>query len=285
MKKFAFVFNPKGNSDLFSELTINLTFSHQLLPNHDSVFELKVCQTTIHLLKCRTQKVKSENSLENLSIAPFHFLYAIGTSGTTGVPKIVEVTEECISSNISDFCEKLDVSSADKIAQLTPLSFDPSMVEILMCLKQSCTLFMVSNEVKNKPELLLQKMKQSGVTIFQTTPSLLINRWSRDRLKLLFSSDSKLRVVLLGGEPFLKPEIVSQIRGQGNLTRFFNVYGITEVSCWASLVEFCGDSEMTDFIGEPLSNTLFQVRSLQDGSVVENGEGILHIGELNRFKL
>lgn len=71
----------------------------------------------------------------------------------------------------------------------------------------------------------------------QATPTLLA-RFGRNILQgVLLSEASPLRVLALGGEACPPLSLLRSWRQQGNVTRVFNLYGITEVSCWASCYE------------------------------------------------
>ena len=84
---------------------------------------------------------------------------------------------------------------------------------------------------------------------------------------------TSLRILTLGGESF--PNLDSELYPCLENVRVYNIYGITEVSCWASinLVTDRDDSSL----GIPLSDTIFEVRN-QDGKVINEGVGELFIG-------
>lgn len=126
---------------------------------------------------------------------------------------------------------------------------------------------------------LLRIIDEQRITVVQCTPSTLLTKFSKGQVeKVLLGKNSSLRVLVIGGEPF--PSILQRIKHSENRTRIFNVYGITEVSCWASITEIDSETEETDLqhLGKPLSETLLQVRS-ESGEVVNEGEGILFIGK------
>lgn len=50
----------------------------------------------------------------------------------------------------------------------------------------------------------------------------------------MLSTNSSLRVLALGGEAFPSLHVLKGWREKGNKTQIFNLYGITEVSCWAT---------------------------------------------------
>lgn len=210
------------------------------------------------------------------------FAYAITTSGSTGLAKIVKVPHASIVPNVIDLRGLFLLSNIDKIAQTTSLTFDPCVVEIFLGLSSGGTLFVTSNKVMSNPQKLLDLIFEYKVTLLQTTPSLLQHRWTSDEIgKSIFGKNSNLRVLLLGGEPLPKLEILNALKHPENKTKIYNIYGITEVSCWASVTEIdlkiFYEFESNNYLGKALSQTIFQLRNKQ-GDVVDNGEGILYIG-------
>ena len=61
-----------------------------------------------------------------------------------------------------------------------------------------------------------------------------------------------------------------------NQTAIFNLYGLTEVSSWASCSLLPHTAEPVT-LGNPLLGTKVEVRS-EDGSLIQHGEGIIWAG-------
>ena len=59
----------------------------------------------------------------------------------------------------------------------------------------------------------------------------------------MLSSSSSLLFLLFGGEIPPPPKLIRHLKEKGNETRLFNIYGITEVSCWASFKEIVVEGE------------------------------------------
>ena len=57
----------------------------------------------------------------------------------------------------------------------------------------------------------------------------------------ILGKNSSLRVMSLGGERFPAFSELERLKDSGNQTKFYNLYGITEVSSWATCYE------VTDF--------------------------------------
>lgn len=120
----------------------------------------------------------------------------------------------------------------------------------------------------------------------------------------VLNKDSSLRVLAFGGESCPTLSILRQWRPPQSNSLIYNLYGITEVSCWASChripadvlvgdssgachtiskgkdVDNCIINEVNDVpLGFPLLDTVIEVRD-DNGKVVQEGMGQIYIGEL-----
>ncbi|KAL5011810.1 hypothetical protein ScPMuIL_010361 [Solemya velum] len=211
--------------------------------------------------------------------------YCITTSGTTGVPKLVHVPHACIVPNITHLRELFAVKETDLMFLASPLTFDPSIVDLFLALSSGATILIVPHVVKLIPARLLDLLcHRHQVTVMQATPTLL-SRMGRMLSQSLLGSATSLRVLALGGEKFPSISLLQQWRAPSNTTELFNLYGTTEVSCWACYHKVTKDdiySERDDIpLGSPLRGTEICVLN-SNGSVVNLGEGQLHIGHRER---
>ena len=105
----------------------------------------------------------------------------------------------------------------------------------------------------------------------------------------LFSKESSIRVLCLGGEQFPPVETLKRWLVDAPVhLRVFNIYGTSEVSSWATIHEV----KMTDYhgscssdsicggvpIGDPLSDTVVEVRDA-GCCPVNDGVGEIWIGK------
>ncbi|XP_038625191.1 beta-alanine-activating enzyme [Tachyglossus aculeatus] len=217
--------------------------------------------------------------------APRCLAYVLHTSGTTGVPKIVRVPHCCITPNIQHFRAIFQVRPGDVLFMASPLTFDPSVVDLFVALTSGASLLIIPDAVKVVPSQLAAALfHRHRVTVLQATPTLL-RRFGAQLLKsTVLSSGSPLRVLALGGEPFPSLATFRSWRAEGNGTQVFNVYGITEVSSWATCYRIPAadldpslSSESPVPLGAPLLGTIIEVRD-QDGCLVEDGDGQVFIG-------
>lgn len=164
----------------------------------------------------------------------------------------------------------------------TALTFDPSIVELFLALFSGATLLIVPKKVRFNPRALFailfpdtETNTYKGVTFLQMTPSLFL-RWTLKDIEYMFTKTS-LKTLALGGEEF--PKCLVGIPRKD--LKLFNLYGITEVSCWASIMEIKNEEAID--LGISLDDTVLEVRN--NGSQIKEGEGELFIGSSKRFTL
>ncbi|NXH77784.1 ACSF4 enzyme, partial [Hydrobates tethys] len=216
--------------------------------------------------------------------------YVLHTSGTTGIPKIVRVPHKCIVPNIQHLKSIFEITQDDLLFLASPLTFDPSVVELFIALTSGASILVVPNTIKMMPvELSAALFHHHHVTVLQATPTLL-RRFGADIIKsTVLSANTSLRVLALGGEAFPVLNLLKNWKHKENKTSIFNLYGITEVSSWATCYKIPEEVFSADFrtdfpipLGSPLLGTKVEVRDT-DGSAVLEGEGQIFIGGEDRI--
>ncbi len=195
--------------------------------------------------------------------------YVIHTSGSTGVPKGVEVSHGSLANLVGDFAERLAVRPGERTLWMTTFSFDISALELLLPLGSGGTAIVAPDEDRTSAARLLDLIEGADVDIVQATPTT----WR------LLGSDlgSRLRGrrVLSGGEP-LPAALAGRLLASG--CRLFHVYGPTETTIWSTVAELAGPVEDPLPLGEPVANTSLHILD-EDGCAVPPGvPGELCIG-------
>ncbi|KAB1282527.1 Beta-alanine-activating enzyme [Camelus dromedarius] len=130
-----------------------------------------------------TKSMNSENRMEeksdeHMDVRLQHCLaYVLHTSGTTGTPKIVRVPHACIVPNIQHFRVLFEITHEDDLFLASPLTFDPSVVEIFVALSSGASLLIVPTSVKVLPSKLAAVLfSHHRVTILQA--GLKVSSWA-----------------------------------------------------------------------------------------------------------
>ncbi|NXU82715.1 ACSF4 enzyme, partial [Xiphorhynchus elegans] len=216
--------------------------------------------------------------------------YVLHTSGTTGIPKIVRVPHKCIVPNIQHLKSIFGITQEDVLFLASPLTFDPSVVELFMALTSGASILVVPNTIKMMPvELSAALFHHHHVTVLQATPTLLRRFGAHIIKSTVLSANTSLRVLALGGEAFPVLSLLKSWKHKENKTSIFNLYGITEVSSWATCYKIPEEVFSADFrtdfpvpLGSPLLGTKVEVRDT-NGSAVLEGEGQIFIGGEERI--
>ncbi|XP_058124419.1 beta-alanine-activating enzyme [Anopheles ziemanni] len=248
----AFLFPDRGSFEEYNGLEL--------------VFGMRVMSMHVALI------VRSLMPVGNKEIA-----FGVRTSGSTGPPKTVLVPKACIMPNVLALSERFQLSERDVLFVCSPPTFDPFVIDMLLGLRAGATLLMVHIEVRLSPHRVVALLFP-GVTFMQITPSL-FTRWSnRDITEVILASHSTLRVLVFGGEKFPILQIPPDSR-----TEVYNIYGITEISCWSLIQKVSYDHRWSDVpLGIPLdSSIVLELRCVEENQKLairnDNGSTIGHL--------
>ncbi len=158
--------------------------------------------------------------------------YVFFTSGSTGTPKAVLGSHAGLSHFLNWQRATFDVGPGDRVAQLTSLSFDVVLRDILLPLVGGATLVVPPPSQTRDADSVLQWLRQEAVTVLHTVPSIAIFWLTHASIDMALP---KLRVVFFAGEP-LSADLVDRWRRaftyEGDIV---NLYGPTETTlakCW-----------------------------------------------------
>ena len=116
----------------------------------------------------------------------------------------------------------------------------------------------------------------------QATPTLVSSLGQKVLHDKVLCGGSHLRILCLGGEACPGAETLRSWWPTDSPTSVINIYGITEVSSWASYHQVT-QGEMDVPLGAALAGTRLEVRD-EEGRMVTEGEGTLFVGESQREK-
>ena len=203
-------------------------------------------------------------------VSPDDLCYVMCTSGTTGEPKAVEITQRGVIS-LAHRPGFVALGPGDVVLQAAPVHFDASTFEIWGALLNGAALVVAPRTQLTGPEL-TQLVEGHGITTLHLTAGLL--RVVADGHGRCFAG---LRTLLTGGD-VVPVQAVRQLMTTYPDLRVVACYGPTENTTF-SMVEVL-DSPPSDFVplGRPLAGRSAHLldpwlRPVPDGAV-----GEIHVG-------
>ena len=170
--------------------------------------------------------------------------YLLYTSGTTGTPKGVLIEHSALVGRTIDLVGRLRLDPTAVVLAHTALSFDISILEVLMPLTGGARVLLTTEQQQRDPAALIRLVTDQRVNRLQATPSqweALLRSGYRNQPQIL---------AIAGGEALPAPLAEAIQRQSGVL---INAYGPTEVTIYASMQTVDADNAIG--IGKPLANT------------------------------
>lgn len=193
--------------------------------------------------------------------------YLLYTSGSTGKPKGVPIKHKNVVNLLYSVLEKPGIKETDILISITTISFDIAMVELFAPLLKGAKLILTDEETAKDTRLLLNLMKDEGITFMQATPAtwqmLLYSGWEEPLPIRAISTGEALPMVLA-------KSILDRV------IELWNMYGPTETTIWSAMKKISKTDDVIT-IGRPMANTQLYIVDEQNRLVKPGKTGELCI--------
>lgn len=219
-------------------------------------------------------RVEMLEEREEIQIADGTVAYCIATSGTTGVPKIVQTGKEAFALWMCDFAQVLELEEGGSIVCMSDYTFDMFMIESLFAREYGMDIILAGDKDTKNAVRLSKLIRIQKPRYIQATPS---------RMKMIGLVDTsyhcleETQQIWLGGER-IGQELLARLQGTGK--KIINIYGPTEttVCCMTSDV-----SNGKENIGKPLAHSQVRLLNCEETECKEGEEGELCVGGMCLF--
>lgn len=227
----------------------------------EQFFRLEDAEQHDNLFFVKLHEYREEPELENVPLI-------MCTSGTTGKPKGVVISEKGLIQNILGIADYFELEEIDRILIARPLYHCAVLTgEFLISLYFGLNIVFYS-EVFN-PINIKRMISKHSITVMCGTPTLmhhlaLMNRRGKEK--------STLRVMAVSGE-CLTSQVMQTIKESFPETKLYNVYGLTEASPRVSYLPYTLSEERVGSVGVPLIKTFIKIVDEQGNEVEGNQRG------------
>ncbi|GAA2254442.1 hypothetical protein GCM10010232_49420 [Streptomyces amakusaensis] len=188
------------------------------------------------------------------------------TSGSTGAPKPVLVSHRALAARAAVLPSWSGLTAGDRVAQLTALTFDAVLWEVLGALTAGARLQIAAPRDRVPGPALPLFLRRREITAFTTTPTCLA--------AAPFTELPRLRRIVLGGEA-LHPGPLKLWSGRYDVA---NAYGPTETCIDAIVAAHIRPGEDPVPIGRPLPGVRAWVLDARRQPVPAGEAGELYLG-------
>lgn len=193
------------------------------------------------------------------------------TSGTTGAPKGVMLTESNIMTNVADIAAYFKIDTADTILISRPLYHCAVLTgEFLTALVKGAHIRFYSGMFN--PMRMVKMLQEYRISAFCGTPTLLrmMTHFKRD------TEDILLKHICVSGE-CMDFEVGRQIADAFKEAKIYHIYGLTEACPRVSYLPPDLFSENADCVGVPLRSVSLKILSANGKPVGVNEVGTLWV--------
>ena len=194
--------------------------------------------------------------------------YIVYTSGSTGEPKGVEITQR----NVLNLAQGMQsVYGQGAVLSVCNIGLDAFMLESLVALINGRTIVLPEDSELESPERLAALMNGYAVGFFAITPS---------RLSVFLQNPAfrktmwRMESIVCGGEHF-PPELLKKLKSCTH-ARIYNQYGPSETTVAVSMKELSNAEKIT--VGTPIGNCKLYILDQWMNPLPVGGNGRLFVG-------
>jgi len=213
------------------------------------------------------QAIAAVSAMPMAAPDPASLAYIVYTSGSTGVPKGVEITHANLSHLVRWHCEAFSVTRLDRTSHLAGLGFDAAVWEIWPSLCSGATLCLASDAIRLSAESIQRWMLDERITL-GFVPTV----YAAPMMALQWPSTTSLRCLLTGGDT------LHHTPREPLPFKVVNNYGPAECTVVATSCQITAQEEGLPPIGRAIAGARVYVLDENRRPVADGAIGEIYVG-------
>ncbi|HVN54987.1 MAG TPA: amino acid adenylation domain-containing protein [Anaerolineaceae bacterium] len=237
---------------------------------------------SVHCLDTDWESIAGENDTDLEPLAgPENLAYVQYTSGSTGVPKGVLVSQRSLVNHNLSAARLFSLTPADRVLQFSTLNFDTALEEIFPAWISGASIILRPAGELPATNDLLDWVATYGITVLDL-PTAYWHEWVSEMGTTHHPLPACLRLVIVGGEKAYPEKLAAWEGSVGTYPLWMNTYGPTEGTIIASF--YIPEANVTRRpvhslpIGRPLPNIALYILDPLLKPVPVGVTGELYIG-------
>ncbi len=167
---------------------------------------------------------------EPIAVATDDLAYVLFTSGSTGLPKGVQVPHRAAVATITDLVDRYAIGAGDRSLQVSSLEFDLSVFDIFGLLTVGGAVVVPGDDEQTKVDDWVRLLGEQSVSVLNCVPSIL------GMLLDLAPLPSSLRMIIMGGDK-VDVSLLDRVAAQLPDCRVAGLGGTTETAIHSTICE------------------------------------------------
>ncbi|MET4166043.1 MULTISPECIES: amino acid adenylation domain-containing protein [Gordonia] len=167
---------------------------------------------------------------EPIAVTTGDLAYVLFTSGSTGLPKGVQVPHRAAVATITDLVDRYAIGAGDRSLQVSSLEFDLSVFDIFGLLAVGGAVVVPGDDEQTKVDDWVRLLGEQSVSVLNCVPSIL------GMLLDLAPLPSSLRMIIMGGDK-VDVSLLDRVAAQLPDCRVAGLGGTTETAIHSTICE------------------------------------------------